>query len=378
MAHTFDIRFARSIGLAGLLEAPANPYRWKGTGRLSVDARGISISVRRGVLNLFARGQWCRIASSNLLAVYREGDALRLEYSTQGSSRAVLPVWVTDRNAAAEIVRLLPTQHTVEFEDRSEPGRKYRFDRRFAISLVICAAVLGSSALLLQRYLAPSTPSGEESRGSAAREQDFLQSKAEVPKIDTAVSPVQTSPDANPRVEVRVNYPPAVGGANRASRESEIPSTQATDTVERSAVSQGASLNDDAAYKVSVARASPNDSANPGPRLPNNTNARAQLDAFLTASTRLRAAYIDSTTSSQYQGLEAEWWRISTRIYNSWDFDTPSLKNLHTLQLAVSQSWRRLLASHAQQLSTGYSELLVHEELEYVDSLVDRLRRYEL
>ena len=34
MAHTFDIRFARSEGLAALFEAPANRLRWKGAGRL--------------------------------------------------------------------------------------------------------------------------------------------------------------------------------------------------------------------------------------------------------------------------------------------------------------------------------------------------------
>ena len=44
MAHTFDIRFARSAGLAALLEAPENAFRWKGAGLLRIDAQGISFS----------------------------------------------------------------------------------------------------------------------------------------------------------------------------------------------------------------------------------------------------------------------------------------------------------------------------------------------
>ena len=48
MAHTFDIRFARTEGMAALFEAPANRFRWKGAGKLSIDAEGISIAVKRG------------------------------------------------------------------------------------------------------------------------------------------------------------------------------------------------------------------------------------------------------------------------------------------------------------------------------------------
>ena len=107
MAQTFDIRFAKSAGLAGLFEAPANEYRWKGAGRLSIDPTGISIAVRRGLLTLFARATTRRIPTHNLIEVYREGNALRLEFSTQESARTVLPIWVGDRDAAAQIVTLV-------------------------------------------------------------------------------------------------------------------------------------------------------------------------------------------------------------------------------------------------------------------------------
>jgi len=153
MAQTFDIRFAKSAGLAALFEAPANDYRWKGAGRLSIDPTGISIAVRRGLLTLFARATTRRIPTNNLIEVYREGNALRLEFSTQESARTVLPIWVGDRDAAAQIVTLLPTERSVEIEDGDpESTRRYRFDRKLVALLFIGVVTLGVGALMLQRY----------------------------------------------------------------------------------------------------------------------------------------------------------------------------------------------------------------------------------
>ena len=43
------------MGLAALFESPANRFRWKGAGRLSIDAQGVSVAVRRGLLTFFSR-----------------------------------------------------------------------------------------------------------------------------------------------------------------------------------------------------------------------------------------------------------------------------------------------------------------------------------
>ncbi|HWN48102.1 MAG TPA: hypothetical protein VNM71_12135, partial [Steroidobacteraceae bacterium] len=112
MAQTFDIRFARSVGLTALLEVPLNRFRWKGGGHLRIDAKGISIGVKRGILALFGAGHTQRISNENLRAVYREGEALRVEYDTAESKRIVLPFWAGDSGTAAKIVRLLPTNQT--------------------------------------------------------------------------------------------------------------------------------------------------------------------------------------------------------------------------------------------------------------------------
>ena len=46
--------------------------------------------------------------------VYREGNAVRLEFASPGNAREVLPLWADDRDVAAEIVRLMPVgEYTV-------------------------------------------------------------------------------------------------------------------------------------------------------------------------------------------------------------------------------------------------------------------------
>ncbi len=149
MAHTFDIRFARSVGLAGLFEAPANRLGWKGAGSLSIDSQGISVAMKRGLLTLFAR-RARRFSASNLREVYREGEALRLEFNT-ADSREVVPVWASGRDAAAEIVKLLPTSQTVELDHTTATNTPYRLDWPLFTVLVACASVIGTLLIVAQR-----------------------------------------------------------------------------------------------------------------------------------------------------------------------------------------------------------------------------------
>src|SRR5678816_1281329 len=68
MSHTFVIRFERAAGLAGLLAAPENPFRWKGAGTLRIEREGISFAVKRGLLWLFPLER--RVAAAHLEEVY--------------------------------------------------------------------------------------------------------------------------------------------------------------------------------------------------------------------------------------------------------------------------------------------------------------------
>ncbi|HET9861993.1 MAG TPA: hypothetical protein VFP37_01005, partial [Steroidobacteraceae bacterium] len=120
MAHTFDIRFARSAGIAALFEAAGNRFGWKGGGRLSIDAEGMSFALKRGALAPLARRRSQRIPAQTIREIYREGAALRVEFASDEDPRAVLPFWASNRETAAQIVQLAPTSRTFEVE--SEPA----------------------------------------------------------------------------------------------------------------------------------------------------------------------------------------------------------------------------------------------------------------
>jgi hypothetical protein len=126
MAQTFDIRFARSGGIAALFDAAGNSFGWKGSGRLSIDAQGMSFALQRGVTTLLARRRTQRIAAETIQEIYREGDALRVEFASAGNSREVLPFWASSRESAAQIVQLAPTSRTFEVEDgpTESPGKR--------------------------------------------------------------------------------------------------------------------------------------------------------------------------------------------------------------------------------------------------------------
>ena len=92
-----------------------------------------------------------RIPTEDLRAVYREGDALRVEYQSGESARVVLPFWADDRETAEKIVRLLPTSQTVEMEHSTDVTHsgKPRADWRMLLSMAVMlvALMVGSWAL---------------------------------------------------------------------------------------------------------------------------------------------------------------------------------------------------------------------------------------
>jgi hypothetical protein len=192
MTQTFDIRFARSAGLAALLEVPGNVFRWKGGGHLKIDTHGISIGVRRGLLALSGGKHTQRIPTEKLRAVYREGDALRVEYQSGEAARVVLPFWAGDRDTAAQIVRLLPTSHTVEIEHSTDATRpeKPRADWRVLLWVgALLAVVLVSAWALSTREsvtieaAAPAEPRAAPAAAEAAIEQQTVPAAPSVVRI---------------------------------------------------------------------------------------------------------------------------------------------------------------------------------------------------
>jgi hypothetical protein len=321
MAQTFDIRFAKSAGLASLFEAPTNEYRWKGAGRLSIDPTGVSIAARRGLLTLFARATTRRIPTNSLIGVYREGNALRLEFSTQESARAVLPIWVGDRDSAAQIVTLLPTQRSVELEGGDpEAPRRYRFDHKLIALLLIGVVALAVGALALARHFA----------------------------ADRATPLVEGDSDL----------------ARPATRDSTIaPPPQA-------------------AAPMPVSSAGGFDPSN-SPIYLQNPIARREFERFQAESYALRAEYSSirvSPTAEDLEALEARWGEVIARIYNTSDFEGIEFVTQREVELAVARSWRYYLSIHAAGLRASDPRLieLAAAHLEFTEALELRLSQFAL
>lgn len=311
MASTFDIRFARSEGLAALFEAPANSFRWKGAGKLSVDAQGISIAVKRGLLSLFGRKDR-RIAADQLTQVYREGEALRIEYHI-GSARSVMPVWARDSETAARIVKLLPTARTVELDQVTEASR-YRLDWRPLALLLAVAIALAVGVIWQQRSGAP----GLAVPVADAPVQDQASIDAQVPnatpgnldagKANRVASPVQSGD-----LRRATQAPAAVGEPKREA-----------DTQAPRSVSASPAADPEAAAGI------PESSTGYLPEV------NIPVAEYAQGSASLMWVMFDRQSGPN----AVSWWEFTVRLHTTPQFQHPDLWALRENMLAISRAWR--------------------------------------
>ncbi len=157
MAQSFDIRFAKSGGIAALFEAAENSFGWRGDGRLSIDAQGMSFALKRGIASLLAhpRPRSQRIRAESIKDVYREGESVRIEFTTDENPRAILPFWTRDRDTAAQIVQLLPTSRTIELENGADQVRERKMAPRTPLMLALAMVLVVASGALFLRNRHP-------------------------------------------------------------------------------------------------------------------------------------------------------------------------------------------------------------------------------
>jgi hypothetical protein len=314
MAHDFEIRFARSAGLAGLLEAPANPFRWKGSGRISVDAKGISIAVRRGFFRLFGVSTR-RIAVGQLTDVYREGESVRLEFSTADASRSALSFWARSSDDAAHIVNLLPTPRTVEF-DEELAMRKFRLDRPLvwaALALIgIAVGLVAVRSISTSRTMEqePPLPMAEVTPGAAPANSINDSAIEAAPAVGTTkprqrdqVSRTQAATAPGVRQSTRE---PTQAAEVLDSRAGEVPASEADSTEE------GYALN---------------------PAAPVVPPEGRQLTGLLADLHALHADCLERRACS-----EKRWWDFTVQLY-----EIDSVFALREQYAAVSRCWRGYL-----------------------------------
>ncbi len=283
MAHTFDIRFARSEGLAALFEAPTNSFRWAGNGQLSIDGQGISVAVQRGLLSLLVRNRIQRIPTANLKDVFREGDALRVEFATLESPRASLRFWARDRETAAQIVQLLPTSRTVEIEENPPAGRFRLNWRALTLSGAALAAFVFGGVILREKMVA-------------------------VPGSGTA----STRPSQNASPAPGANETPAATAQKSAgSLAAKLPGAAAPEEV-------APATSGPLVFEVRVRR------GGIVPLVPGMYSyeaARRQMRLFIEES------------------VDGQWWGMTVRIQHSLDFHEPGLWPLQEAELAAARAW---------------------------------------
>lgn len=359
MAHTFDIRFARSSGLAAILAAPTNSFRWRGAGSLSIDSSGLEIEPKLGLRSLLARRARLRINAADLREVSRMGDDLRIEFGMPGSRRATVPFWVRDRQTADEIMRLVPTRRTIEL-DESLPGdpRRFRADAPVVASLLV---VLGASALgliALNRYFSTSP----------------MQPPAPIPAAEPVKSP-SVEPVTAPPVGVAapVQAPAVPSDLTQPFPVPVEPAYVVPDTT-TSVVIAPRVVSSVKLPEVTVLRVPVTDGIVPiVPGEPAYAAARAQLDFFLQESNRLQSEYLYGRTSMTE--IAAHWWELSQAIYNSPEFDSPALRAQIDAQIAVSLNWRVALSiySDATRDGNGKQVVLARAMIERADQLTTRI-----
>ena len=136
------VRFTSMAGLIGPTRKPPNSFGWVGPGTLQFSEQGILVTARRATL-LGLRHAQRFIPPAEIRDVYREANAVQVHL--RGARNAYFRLWAEDAACAAQIVALLPTSHTVEFENtvnELENAGAWRMPALLAVVLSAVAALV--------------------------------------------------------------------------------------------------------------------------------------------------------------------------------------------------------------------------------------------
>jgi len=197
----FSVRFSRARGVAALFDAPANSFRWIGRGTLEATRGGLRFFARRrGLLGL---PSWDHrfIPSSRITSVYREANAIRLQFRHEGDG--YVEFWAPSSATAASIVSRLASAQTVELDEptgEARPsrvgaaGRRARLVSLFTTGIAIAAAlVIAAGALILRRPItapqsvpadASAVPAARRARPSSPTARDLRELRAQLRDFD--------------------------------------------------------------------------------------------------------------------------------------------------------------------------------------------------
>ncbi len=107
------VRFTPTPGLVARLNKPLNSFHWVGPATLRFTSQGVLVTAKRSTW-LGLRQTQHLIRPAEIRDVYREANAVQVHL--QGLRKAYFHLWAEDSASAAQIVELLPTAQTIEFE----------------------------------------------------------------------------------------------------------------------------------------------------------------------------------------------------------------------------------------------------------------------
>lgn len=388
MARTFDIRF----------DAAANSLGWSGGGRLRVDTQGLSFALKRGIASLLARRRSQRIPAEKIIEVYREGDALRVEFATDDNPRAVLPFSARNREAASEIMRLLPTLRTFEVEHGPTESRGERTRASRAAPIVIGVVAAAAWVAVHMRStenstVGPSSPAVQDETKTA------VPAAPAVPAADFNAAPLDWALDSEPTPE-QARRAAIVYGTPLPDpeRQSEPPAAAraATPPAARTNAETRADA-EDGDGEAFVPMEVPEIQPRPDQlvvRIPQTTlaygSARGLLNVFETRAAELVSAYRDArnrfdqggldkaTFADRLDELEKRWIEMGDRLLSKREFTDPALTGMRATLLIVVIRQRVFLTGYAAGLRYADQARIdrAFEELARADEALARARQY--
>ena len=146
--HEVQVRFSSIAAMRGRSRRPPNSFRWSGPGSLQLSPQGILITAKSVTL-LGLRPVQRFIPAAQIRDVYREANAIQVHL--RGTRHPYFRFWAEDAARAAQIVALLPTPHTIEFETAlEEPTTRasWRGPLAWLLALLLALALLATLAWL--------------------------------------------------------------------------------------------------------------------------------------------------------------------------------------------------------------------------------------
>lgn len=122
-APEFPVTFSRRSESPSRSDLLPNSFRWFGKGKIRLLERGLLVTAKRRVAIGFHTTEQRVVPAWEICEVYREGNSIRVSLRGDARNRDFFQFWTGDAATAGTVVRLLPTQRTIEIEHEESAAK---------------------------------------------------------------------------------------------------------------------------------------------------------------------------------------------------------------------------------------------------------------